>query len=288
VKFALGVDIGGTMIKLAVVDENINIVHKISCESIVGDAAATVARVSGHIREIEKTFTVSSVGVCCPGTITEADEVYADNLAWHGVPVKRLLEEGLQRQIGFSNDGAASLLAESRHGALKNLETGCYLTFGTGVGGGFLTNGKPYKGNKNVSPEPGHMITHAGGRACTCGAHGCFERYASADALASAAPGYSAKDIADMARAGDDKMLGIWREYVRDMSIGIISLMSVFNPRRIALGGGISEAGGFLLESLYTELNKNAAYRNYYSDIEVQLGAFRSSAGVIGAALLAL
>ena len=284
--YSLGIDIGGTNVKIAVIDENDVILHKHSFKSIYGDPTELVDRICGAFAEIEIQYNIANVGVCCPGADSKTGYAYADNLGWKAVPLKNIIEERLNRTIGFANDGAAAMLAETRKGALKDHKTGVYLTLGTGIGGGFLFDGKPYTGNKGVTPEFGHMITHGGGRECACGAQGCFERYASADALKKSAPGYGAKKITEMAQTGDPNMGAIWKAYIKELAVGIIGIMSLLYPECIVLGGGLSEAGDFLLDSVRNELKDNEAVRLYYSDICIKLGLFKGDAGIVGAAFL--
>ena len=156
---------------------------------------------------------------------------------------------------------------------------------GTGVGGGAILDGRPYREIRRPGSEFGHMITHAGGELCPCGERGCYERYASSAALVRRAPGYqNAREILDAVRAGEPAVLPIWESYIEEVCVGLISLMAIFFPDVISIGGGISAAGDFLLDAIRAGLNRHESYRKYYSGIRVCLAEFCNDAGVLGAA----
>jgi len=126
------------------------------------------------------------------------------------------------------------------------------LTLGTGIGGGIVINGQCWRSPTGLAPELGHIITHSDGLPCPCGQCGCFEQYASATALIRMAGGESPADLIARARSGNAAAQVVFAQYVHELCTGIVSLNSIFAPEVVALGGGISEAGDFLLDACHT------------------------------------
>ncbi len=283
---AIGIDIGGTAIKFARIDPEGTILLRAQAPTPVGDPAALAERTATLIRENCPDWQTAPIGVACAGDVDpETGIVTADNLNWTQVPLGSLLETALGRPVRLEQDTHAAMMAEWANGSLKGEKNALYLTLGTGVGGGAILAGRPYREIRRQGSEFGHMITHAGGELCPCGERGCYERYASAAALVRRAPGYrNAREIMDAARAGDPEILPIWESYIEEVCVGLISLMSIFFPDVISIGGGVSAAGDFLLDAIRTGCSRHEGYRKYYSGIRICLAKFCNDAGVLGAA----
>lgn len=283
---AIGIDIGGTAIKLALIAEDGTILLRTQTPTPVGDPSALAEAAAGLIRENCPDWSALPIGVGCAGDVDpETGIVTADNLGWTQVPLGSLLEAALGRPVRLEQDTHAAMMAEWANGSLKGEKNALYLTLGTGVGGGAILDGRPYREIRRPGSEFGHMITHAGGELCPCGEQGCYERYASSAALVRRAPGYqNAREILDAVRAGDPAILPIWDSYIEEVCVGLISLMAIFFPDVISIGGGISAAGDFLLDAIRAGLNRHESYRKYYSGIRVCLAEFCNDAGVLGAA----
>ena len=198
-----------------------------------------------------------------------------------------MLSRRLKLPVWVDNDAQTQLAAEWWDGACKGLQSVVYLTFGTGVGGAFLFNGRPWRGHMNTAGEIGHFITHADGLQCTCGLKGCYEMYASAAALTRMAHRDTAKEVIDAARDGDPEMSDIFRKYLHEVAIGIASIYMLFCPEAIVLGGGISGAGDFLLHTLNDELKTTAPVQAASISNILCLAVHRNDAGIRGAAALA-
>ncbi len=309
----IGIDVGGTSAKAGVVDENGNILHKDSCptgierghEPVIHDIAQLALRVldgSGHA-----LGEVCSVGIGIPGIQDPRTGrvPFCTNLGWHDVPLVELMQAEIDKPVYVTNDATAAGLAESIAGVSAGTRNSVFVTLGTGVGGGVIIDGKVFLGPHGVATEIGHMITVAGGELCTCGNRGCWERYASASAiiregrrLAASQPGSAlaravdgrleaieARTVIDLARAGDSQCTEIFDNYVRHLCVGLVNLINLYDPEVIALGGGVSHAGAFLLDKVNEELPKLVFYKAM-PRARVELAKLGNDAGIIGAAML--
>ena len=186
-----------------------------------------------------------------------------------------------------------------------NTDSSVFLTLGTGVGGGIVIHGKVWNGFHGVGSEIGHMILKVGGEPCTCGNHGCVERYCSATAIIRMAKeavaqhpesailtavngdasAINAKVVFDAAKAGDEVALVVFREYVSYLSQAISSMMQFLDPEVVVLGGGVSKAGAFLLDAVRAEVPKYLLFK-MMPHARIELAKLGPDAGIIGAAML--
>ena len=282
-----GVDIGGTSVKFGALENGRNLVYKTSLPSVLNHPDGMVELIAKMVEECP--YTISKLGVGTPGTVLLPQNlVSAANLGWHNTPLCAMLNRRLKIPIWVDNDAQTQLAAEWWDGACKGLQSVVYLTFGTGVGGAFLFNGKPWRGHMNTAGELGHFITHADGLPCTCGLKGCYEAYASAGALCRMAHRDNAKEVIDAARDGDPEMMAVFRAYLHEVAIGIASIYMLFCPEAIVLGGGISAAGDILLHTLAQELKRVDPSKAADISQLLCLAVHRNDAGIRGAAALAL
>ena len=281
---AIGIDIGGTLVKLGVVDERAIIKFR---QTIPVNRAPErlVRELCSTIKLARSRYTDAPVGIACAGRVVDG-VVSADNLGWNKVPLRALLEWELGGPAPLGNDAHLAMMTEWRYGALKGCRHGIYITLGTGVGGGVIANGSPFAGSNGVGAELGHMITHAGGLPCTCGHEGCYEMYAAASALTRMAGGLPVKETINSIRAGN--YADVWQSYLREVCIGLVSYMAIFAPEVIAIGGGLSSAGRMFEDGLNEALRTTPGYTRLHQHIKVKLGTFGNDAGIIGAAELAL
>ena len=285
---AIGIDVGGTAIKFALVSDG-EVLLRAQCPTPTGDPPALAKAAAALIRENAPDWELLPIGVACAGDVDpKTGLVSADNLGWQNVPLGSLLREALGRDVLLEQDTHAAMMAEWANGSLKGEKNALYLTIGTGVGGGAILDGRPYREIRRPGSEFGHMITHAGGEPCPCGERGCYERYASSAALVRRAKGYkNAKEIVDAVQRNDPAILPIWESYIEEVCVGLVSLMAIFYPEVISIGGGISASGDFLLNAIRKGLSHHEGYRKYYSHIRIRLADFGNDAGVLGAAAAA-
>ena len=306
--YYVGIDVGGTGVKAGVVDESGRIIAKATIKTAVEKGADAVmedmAEVAGQA--VEKAGLtmeeIEAIGIGIPGVLDPATGIvpFCTNLGWHQVPVIERMHELTGRPIYVDNDATVAALAESVAGVSAGVKNSVFLTLGTGVGGGIVIDGKVYSGTHGVASELGHHITHMGGEKCTCGNRGCWERYASATALirmgkeaAAAHPesalakftDLTAKDVVDSAKAGDETALAVFDQYTEELALGMVNIINFLDPEIIAIGGGVSAAGEFLLEPIRQKLKKYVFYKDLpYS--EIKLATMGNDAGIVGAAML--
>jgi glucokinase len=286
-KYIAGVDIGGTSVKFGVLTENGELMYQTQAKSVIGDPAKMVELIAKMVEEAP--YPISMVGVGTPGTVRlPQNMVSAANLKWKNVSLRNMLSRRLHRPVWVDNDAQTQLAAECWNGASQGLKSVLYLTYGTGVGGALMIDGKPWRGHRNTAGELGHTITHADGLECGCGMRGCYEMYASASALVRMAGGeLNAKQIIDRVREGDEAMGRIFDQYLHEVALGIAGYFMVFRPEAIVLGGGISAAGDIFLDGVrqaLVQIIPNCA--DEICDI-LCLALHRNEAGIRGAAALA-
>ena len=285
-KYIAGVDIGGTSVKFGVLEGGKNLVYKTQAPSVLNSPDAMVELIAKLAEDCP--YKLDMMGVGTPGTVLLPQNlVSASNLGWENAPLCAMLNRRLKIPIWVDNDAQTQLAAEWWDGACKGLSSVVYIAFGTGVGGAFLFNGRPWRGHMNTAGEIGHFITHADGLPCPCGLRGCYERYASSAALCRMAGRDSAKEVIDAARAGDKEMMAVFRAYLHEVAIGIASIYMLFCPEAIVLGGGISAAGDILLHTLNQELITVAPGKAATISKLLCLAVHRNDAGIRGAAALA-
>lgn len=281
-----GIDIGGTSAKMGVFDTEAGLLSMKKLPTAGAPAEDTVA----GIAEFVKRSNVEYCGIGTAGYVNiESGLITAENLMWDKVPLRRMLEEATGKFVWVDNDANAALMAEFYDGACKGAQTAVQLTLGTGVGGGLIINGRPWRGRRNTACEFGHIITHADGLRCTCSHKGCYEMYASAGAMMRYTGKSSIKAVMDGLAAGESAVEDGFRVYIHELSLGIISLIMTFIPEVVVIGGGLVSAfGERLLNDVRLEVMAEFAENPTLFDGEIRLAVHGNDAGMIGAAMLAL
>ncbi|MGI5977680.1 MAG: ROK family protein, partial [Candidatus Limivicinus sp.] len=187
-EYRIGIDLGGTAIKMGVVDENYNVLFKRSLptaesfERAAGDMADCAERLAGEAGLELRRFRCAGMGVT-GGINKQGLLIYSGNTTWADVSLKREMEKHFPIPVYIGNDADCALIGESLAGAAKGYKNIVMLTLGTGVGGGIIIDGRLYSGDEYMSTEPGHFPLFHDGLSCGCGSRGCLETYASASAL---------------------------------------------------------------------------------------------------------
>ena len=311
--YYIGVDIGGTNIKIGLLNEQLQIVQRVSVPFPHTGGADTAVLIAQQSRDLllQQGCTdadLAAVGVIVPGSIDPTGKVviHAHNLDFHGVPLHAHLREQFPgKEVYLANDADGACLAELGCGALHNSKTAVLLTLGTGVGGGLILGGKMFNGGKKQGVELGHMPLVFGGEACTCGNSGCIEAYCSATALArdgrramaqhpdsllavrcsGDSSQIDAKLVIDCAKEGDPTALDVFDRYVDHLGSACIAMIHLLDPEIIAIGGGVCHAGEFL----FRPLRENVAKKSFFSDFaSIVPAALGNDAGMIGAAMLGM
>ena len=309
----IGVDLGGTGIKAGVVNERGEILSKGSTptmkerpyQAIIRDIAALCEDVAKQANVA--MADVAAIGVGVPGICDPKTGIipFCTNLGWHEVPFVEEMGKYLPNRVVVDNDATVAGYAESIAGVSKGTKSSVFITLGTGVGGGIVINHKIYSGSHGVGSELGHMTVQCEGRPCTCGSIGCWEQYSSATALIRQGreaveknpdslivkmvngdlSKIEARTVIDAAREGDKVACEVYDKYIYYLAIGIVAIINAFDPEIIALGGGVSKAGDFLLKPLREKVAKYVFYKDLpYAKIEI--ATLGSDAGIIGAAML--
>ena len=307
-----GIDIGGTNVKIGLLDETLELTAEASIPfphtTAVDMAKKIRAAVLALLEERNASLSgVESLGAVVPGSIDASGETVLDahNLDFHDVPLRRLLQEQFPGiPVYIANDANGAALAELYKGAFVGCKTGVLLTLGTGLGGGIILNGKMFNGGMNHGVELGHAYLVDGGEPCTCGNHGCMEAYCAASALTregrramqahpesmlaektgSDPAKITPKLVTDCAKAGDPAATAVFDDYIEHLSSACASIYNILDPEVLALGGGLSAAGPFLFDPLQDKVSKKCFYSTRGKLVPAVLG---NEAGMIGAALLA-
>lgn len=313
-KVTIGIDLGGTAVKIGIVDEAYELLAQTSIptgaerpyEQVIADmgmAAAALLQENGWRME-----DCLGVGAGCPGTIDSKNGVvlYSNNIRWDNVPAAAGLQRYLPVPVYMDNDANCAALGEVTKGAARGYRNVVFLTLGTGVGGGIVIDGRIFTGGHPGGAELGHIRNGSEHRRCTCGRYDCLETYASATALISdtkklavqypesmiwelcggEAERIDARMPFDAAQAGDVCGRMLVERYIRHLADGITDLANIFRPDRIVIGGGVCAQGRNLTDPLNKYLQENcfAASTAYVPQvITAQNG---NSAGIIGAASL--
>lgn len=300
----IGIDIGGTTIQAGLVNLEGKILHKKSLQTPTDYKVETIVSLLDDLIDecLEKAATpVLSIGIGIPGLVNfERDAVLTcKNLNWDFVPLVKLMKNR-EMPLLLDNDANAATYAEYKLGSLQGVHNGIMLTLGTGVGGGIIVNGKDYRGSYGMGFEVGHVVIGDNFYTCNCGRTGCFETFSSATALIkyanhlldqgrtsslSSLEKISAKDVIDASKDGDELAIEVYDRFINYLAIGIVNLINLFDPEKIALGGGVSGAGDYLL----TPLKKKVEEQLFLSDhphAEIVLASMKNDAGIVGAAFV--
>jgi len=306
----VGIDLGGTNLKLGLVSASGDVLERFSCPT---EAARGPDHVLGRMAEAVRELCgaagvplseVAVVGVGTPGPVdTKAGIVaVAPNLSgWRNVPVRESLAENLGRPVVLENDANVAAYGEFRCGAGRDVRHMILLTLGTGIGGGIILDGRLFRGATDTGAELGHIIVQYGGRPCGCGNRGCLEAYVSATSVVArmrerleagensvlrGRPEVSCKAIFGAAAAGDAPAARIVEETAEYLAAGITSLLHVLNPERVVLTGGMMGAGDAFLDRVRRRV-REMAFERASDACEIRWSTLGGDAGILGAALAA-
>lgn len=313
-KKLIGIDLGGTTVKFAILTENGDVQQKWSIETdIQNNGENIVPRIIESINHHLKLYRLTSndflgIGMGSPGTVDrmEGTVIGAYNLGWSSLqPVKKLIEEGTQIPFYIDNDANVAALGEQWKGAGEGGSDVVFVTLGTGVGGGIIADGRLLHGIKGAAGEIGHLIVDSDGYHCTCGNQGCLETVASATGIVRLARDYAekfagdselkwlvddgqevtAKNVFDLAKKGDKLANIVLDKFSRYLGIACSHIANLLNPEFIVIGGGVSAAGEMILEGVGQYFNR-FAFPQVRTSTKLKLAKLGNDAGVIGAASL--
>ena len=293
-----GIDIGGTAVKLGVVDET----GKVLCkgeQSVNFDGYQTP--VLDTVRKAAKEFltaqaipveNLSGIGVSATGQIDSRKGIVAGTCGnfpnYIGSPIKAALEQDFGLPVTVANDANCMTLGEAWVGGAKGYTDVIGVTLGTGVGGGILTGGRLLEGSRGLGGELGHYRTHAlDGVPCTCGAVGCWERYAATTALVRAAkeknPDWKdGRAIFAAAEAGDETVLALLDAWIDEIAQGLAGMVHIFNPQLILIGGGVSAQQKLLIDPIAAKV-RASVMPAFAEGLEIRAAQLHNDAGMVGA-----
>lgn len=311
--YRIGIDLGGTNIAAGIVDEKNRLTAQTSVKTGLPRSAESMIQDMKKMADwllAEKQLQyadIKSVGVGVPGTANQETGYveYANNLGFDQVPFRDLLEKYFSVPVYFENDANAAALGEYYTGGYTE-KSFVMITLGTGVGGGILIDGRLWTGINHAAAEIGHTSIAFDGLPCNCGRRGCFEVYASANALIrqarQAMEGNSesilwklcggnleqmeAKYVFDGCKERDELSLQIRETYIGYLAAGIANTINILQPEILCIGGGVSKAGEELMTLLRTRVADMIYSRNSVKNTRLCIAKSGNDAGIVGAAML--
>jgi glucokinase-like ROK family protein len=307
--YRIGVDLGGTNIAVGLVNDNYEIVERISVPTKARrPAEQVVADIGSAIDCILKKSGVTAadcsvIGVGAPGTcdVELGIVIRSYSLAWNRVPLSAMLHKRLGITVRLDNDANCAALAEVKAGAAKGYKNVVLVTLGTGIGTGIVIDGSLYSGLKGSGTEMGHMLIDYDGELCTCGRRGCWDAYASATALivqakraAAARPEsmlnrlqeITGKSVFEAAEQGDVTAKDVIRRYCEYLSLGVSNIVNCLAPEMLLIGGGISREGNRILDPMRKYIREYCFDKREEALPVIKAASMGNEAGIIGAASL--
>ena len=317
--YRIGIDLGGTNIAAGIVNEEFKIIAKDSTptntasgETIANDIANLCKKLcaSSNISFSE----VASLGIASPGVVDDetGEAIYANNLPFDHFPILPMLRNLLPiPEFHIENDANAAAWGEAIAGAAKGSKSSLMITLGTGVGGGIIDNGKVFKGFNSAAGELGHIVIEVDGKPCSCGRCGCWEAYSSATGLikmtkekleecekagrktamteiSEKAGKVNGRTAFDGMRQGDSAACEVVDKYIKYLASGLASMINIFQPEVLSIGGGISNEGQYLLDLLIPKVHSQIYGKGVVPTPDIRIARLRNDAGIIGAAVLGL
>lgn len=307
-KYAIGIDLGGTSVKYALIDDK-GVFHfqgklpsraDVSAEAVIGQLICAIDEVKAFAKE--QGHVIEGIGIGTPGIVDATNRIIlggAENIVgWENIQLADRIEAvtGLATQLG--NDANLMGLGETMYGAGRGATHVVFLTVGTGIGGAVVIDGKLFNGFANRGTELGHVPLIANGEPCACGSVGCLEHYASTSALvrrfnqriAEAGISYPGEEIngeliVRLYKQGDKIATESLDEHCDFLGHGMGGFINIFSPQRIVIGGGLSEAGDFYIRKI-SEKARRYAISDCAVNTEIMAASLGNKAGSIGAASL--
>jgi len=307
----VGIDIGGTKVLAGVVDGSGAVVDQQRRETISHDVAAVEETIVDLVTFFGSRYEVAAVGIGAAGFVdaTRSTVTFSPHLAWRDEPLRARVAERVRLPVVVDNDANAAALGESRFGAGKGRRIALCVNLGTGIGGALVLDGRVFRGANGMAGEFGHMQVVPDGHRCPCGNRGCWEQYASGNALEREARelvvarspmahrltelcgGDPAQlrgpVVTSAARDGDPLAVELLADMGRWLGVGLANLVAAVDPSCVIVGGGLSEAGDLLLGPTREAMARAIVGRGYRPAPPVLAAALGSSAGFIGAADMA-
>ncbi|AQT68997.1 Glucokinase [Anaerohalosphaera lusitana] len=310
----VGIDLGGTNIKIGCFDSNLNLLTETSVPTLVENGASDIVdRIGQTVESLLGQYglalsEIAAAGIGTPGVVDVENGIVlnAPNLKFNDTPLRQMIRDRLGCPVVLENDANVTCWGEHVAGAGKGAQDMILITLGTGVGGGIISNGELVHGYANAGAEIGHMIVQPGGRLCGCGQKGCVEAYSSASSTARRAiealqenaedstlqqvlkenGTVTCEDVYDHLAKGDDLARQITDTTAEYLALLCVSLLHVAGPERILFYGGMIAAGDLLLEPIKKYFRQHI-WTLQHEEIELCFAELGTHAGIIGNAALA-
>lgn len=312
-KFSIGVDLGGTDIKVAVIDCEGSVLYSLCTPTEAhrgyGHTINNIIKAINNILQQNNLdiSQIEGVGIGCPGQVDPSGGLvkFLPNIpGWINIELADIIEKELELKAGVDNDVRCAALGEHRFGAGKGYNNIVCITVGTGIGSGIIMNGQLIRGTNASAGEIGHMVLQdTGGKFCGCGSTGCFETLASGPSIVEMAENYivggksskfrelagdnpiTPEIVARAAGFGDEVAKAIFRKAGYWIGIALTNVVNLLNPEIIIIGGGVAKSGDLLLEPIRKTV-KERALKTATEDLQIVEAQLGNDAGVIGASLL--
>lgn len=286
----LGIDLGGTAIKLGRFDQAGNCLQSLTVATPQpATPEAVLTAIVDAIAQIDPDQISVAIGIGTPGP-TDAEgriaKVAINLTGWQDVPLADWLEAKTARPTVLANDANCAGLGEAWLGAGRSFQDLILLTLGTGVGGAIVLNGQLFVGRDGAAGELGLITFNPDGPPCNSGNRGSLEQYTSIQAIRRRT-GLDPEKLGKLAEAGDAEALAFWQSYGRDLGIGLSSLIYVLTPEAIVIGGGISASAEFFFPAVLAEIEQRVLLSSR-SGLQILRAKLGNQAGIVGAAKLAL
>lgn len=299
--FVVGVDVGGTNVKLGAVDVRAKVVARssFSTQEFIQSPSRLITAISRAVVDLLQASGISKkdvqgLGIGLPGLVDVKGGVvrFLPNIpGWRDVALRKILENKLSLPVQVENDVNMITLGEWQFGAGRGIKNLICMTLGTGVGAGLILDGDIYRGPGFAAGEIGHMPLNESGPACGCGGYACFERYVGNKILQKwAADTFGRKDItleevSQKAMSGNKKALRFWLAVGARVGAGLVGPVNILNPECIIIGGGVARSFEFMAPAISKVISRRAM-RTQASMVKVIRAGLEDDAGLIGAKVL--
>lgn len=304
-KYIVGIDLGGTKISGAISDSDGNVIYMKNIDTLAAEGSESVVqRIVGLVNHLTehvnaKAQEVYGIGIASPGplNVKKGTIIETPNLPFRNFPLVAAVEKGTGIKTFIDNDANAAALGELWFGAGKGLKDLIYITVSTGVGGGIVVNGDLYRGKTGNAGELGHMTVEPSGPKCNCGNYGCLEVMSSGTAIARVArerlkdckdslltscEKVTSKEVFEYAAKGDRLAMEVVDYTINYLGIGVASLVNIFDPEMVIIGGGVSKAGSLLFDKVKKVVHERC-FDVMASSVKIVPAGLGTNAGVIGA-----
>jgi len=308
---SIGVDVGGTKVAAGAVDDHGVILERLQEVTPSHSPQAVEEAIVSAVKRLLAHHHAEAVGIGAAGWVDNSQAVvaFSPHLAWRAEPLKARLSQRIDLPLIVDNDANAAAWAEYRFGAGHGSSVMVCLTLGTGIGGGLVIGGQLFRGTYGMAGEWGHMISVPDGHWCECGNRGCWEQYASGNAMLREARALArtnspvayrlmeivggdpdkitGSDLTAAAIAGEPTAVELLFDVGTWLGRGIANLAAALDPEVVVIGGGVSAAGDLLLLPAQRAFRRTLTGRGFRPEARLVLAHFRNDAGLIGAADLA-